>query len=144
MTLEELELKYSWGELAKIPGDGDLRFQLFSPILKDLYENKIVYYERFMCVAILDDVKITPVEFKAKAIPYLKIERAGSRLPFYPEKPWTFGAKWSYMSLSNGHFSTYGGMWQFWTDKELVKTVEDLVRKKEFETALESTLYKRQ
>jgi hypothetical protein len=138
--LEELELKYSWKELASIPGDGNFRHQLFAPILNDLYENKIVYYERFMCVAILENIKITPELFEATAIPHVTIEREGKS--YYRTKPWTFGCRWDCMSAHKGHFSTYGGMWLFWTDKDLVKTVEELACKKEFEKAQELTLYK--
>ena len=119
MTLEELSLKYSWKELGCVPGDGNLHFQLFYPILKDLYENKIVYYERFMCVAILENVIITPERFEATAISHITIER-GERKPHPPTKPWKFGAVWSWMTVNEGHFSTYGGMWLFGTDKDLV------------------------
>ena len=141
MTLEELELKYSWQEIGRSGGDGELHRELFTPFLTDIFENKIVYYERFMCVAILENIKITPEKFEATAIPYLKIKSAGPA-QYSPQKPWTFGSAWPYMTLHDGHFSTYGGLWLFWTDKELVKTVEELARKKEFEKAQELTLYK--
>ena len=141
MTLEELEIKYSWQEIGKSGGDGELHRKLFTPFLTDIFENKIVYYERFMCVAILENIKIAPDRFEATAIPYITIER-GDKPRLRREKPWTFGSGWPYMTLHDGHFSTYGGLWLFWTDKELVKTVEELARKKEFEKAQELTLYK--
>ena len=140
-TLQELSLKHSITDLQRIPGDGDLRYQIFSPILQNLYENKIIYYEHFMCVAILEDIKITPESFYATAIPHIKIERADSNMKYYPPKPWKFGAKWSWMTLRHNRFGTYGS-WLFWTDKDLVKTVEEQARKGEFEKALELTLYK--
>ena len=143
MTLEEICLKYSWSELSSIPGDGNFRSQLFTPILKDLYENKIVYYERFMCVATIENIEITPERFEATALPYITIEREGKphlRRPL--GKPWTFGCRWDWMTARDGHFSTYGGMWLFWTDKDLVKRVEELARNKEFEAAQNLTLYK--
>ena len=112
MTLQELNSKYSIGDLGNIPGDGNLRYQIFSPILKNLYENKIVYYEHFMCVAILQDIIITPELFSATAIPYIKIDRLDSHFKFYPTAPWTFGAKWSHMRLQNDHFGGYGS-WLF-------------------------------
>ena len=141
MTLEELELKYSWQEIGRSGGDGELHRELFTPFLTDIFENKIVYYERFMCVAILENIKITPEKFEATAIPYLKIKSAGPA-QYSPQKPWTFGSAWPYMTLHDGHFSTYGGQWLFWTDKELVKTVEELALKKEFDAALNLTVYK--
>jgi len=135
MTLKELSLKHSWKEIGCVPGDGSLRYQLFKPILEDLYENKIVYYERLMCVATLENVIITPKEFRATAIPHITIER-GEDKPHPPLKPWTFGAIWSAMTLKQEYFSTYGGMWLFWTGKDLVKVVEELAIKKDFEFAL--------
>ena len=143
ITLEELSSKYSWEEIGCVPGDGKFRRKLFTPFLSNLYENKIVYYERFMCVAILENVINTTERFEATAIPYITIER-GERKPHPPTKPWKFGAVWSAMTVNDGHFSTYGGMWLFWTDKELVKTVEELAIKKDFETAQDITLYKGQ
>lgn len=141
MTLQELSLKYSFKDLGSIPGDGDLRYQIFSPILKNLYENKIVYYERFMCVAILKDIIITPELFQATAIPYIKIERVDSKFTFYPIKPWKFGTTWSHLRLFNDHFAGYGS-WLFWPEKDLVKYVEEKARKGKFEEALKLTLYK--
>lgn len=141
MTLQELSSKYSFKDLGGIPGDGDLRYQIFSPILKNLYENKIIYYEQFMCVAILQDIQITPELFSATVIPYIKVERLDSHFKFYPKDPWTFGAKWSYMRLLNDHFVGYGS-WLFWPEKELVKKVEDKAKRGDFEGAWELTLFK--
>jgi hypothetical protein len=122
-----------------MPGDAEFRYKLFAPILRDLYENKIVYFERFVCVAILENIQITSERFEATAVPYINIERPDK--PYHQKKPWTFSASWPYMRVLNGHFGTYG-MWSFWTDKELVKTVEELARKGEFEKALDLTVYK--
>jgi len=144
MTLQEINSKYSWKELSSMPGDGELRRNLFSPFLTDLHENKIIYYERFLCVAILKDIIITPELFEATAVSHIKIERPDGEHSYYPKKPcWTFGAAWPYMRLLGDHFGTYGG-WLIWTDKELVKTVEELARKKDFKTAYELTAYKGQ
>ena len=142
MTLQEINSKYSWKELSSMPGDGDLRRELFTPHLKDLYENKIIYYERFACVAIVEDIEITREGFKATATPYLKIKEAGPA-QYFPQKSWTFGSRWDHMRLLSDHFGTYC-LWLIWTDKELVKTVEELARKKDFEAALNITVYKGQ
>jgi hypothetical protein len=141
MTLEEINLKYSVEDLVSTSGDAELRLKLFAPILKDLYENKIIYYERFMCIAIIENLQITPEYFKATAIPYLKIERVHSRFPYYPSKPWTFGAAWTVTRLIKDHFAGYGS-WSIWTEKEFVKTVEEKARKGEFESILDLTIYK--
>jgi len=141
MTLEEINSKYSWKELSSMPGDGELRRNLFSSFLTDLYENKIIYYERFACVAYIKDIIITPELFEATAVPYLELKRAGGGPQYYPNEPWTFSASWAYMRFLGDHFGTYGG-WLFWTDQETLKTVEKLARKNEFEAALNLTVYK--
>ena len=143
MTLVEINSKYSEKDLCSIPGDENLRRELYLPFLQDLYQNKIVYYERFCCVAIVENLVITPEYFEVTAVPFIKIERAGSMFPYYPAKPWTFGVRWDTMRLIRDHFAGYGS-WAIWTEKDLVKTVEELARKREFETALELTVYKGQ
>ena len=144
MTLQEINSKYSFAELQKMPADdAEFRRNLFSPFLTDLYENKIIYYERFACVAIVKDIIITPELFEITAVPYLKLKSASGSggKQYYPNESWTFSASWAYMRLLGDNFGTYGG-WLFWTDKELVKTVEELAIKKEFEAALNLTVYK--
>ena len=56
MSLEELNLKYTDEELRRIPGDAQLRYNILSPILMDLHENKVVYRERIVCIGSLQDV----------------------------------------------------------------------------------------
>ena len=75
MKPEELNSKYSWEELSKMPGDGELPRKLFSPFLEDLYEDKIIYFERSLCIVTLKDIKNTPELFEATATPYIHIER---------------------------------------------------------------------
>jgi len=139
MALNEICSKYSWQEIGRIPGDGDFRHKLFKPVLENLFENKIIYYERFICIATLADIKITPERFEATATPYLNIERKDRP---NRTKPWNFGAAWSFMSANDGYFSTYGGQWLVWPDKDLVIAVEELARKKDFDAALDLTLNK--
>jgi len=142
MTLQEINSKYSWKDLNSMPGDGELRRKLFSPFLTDLYENKIIYFERFLSIVTLADIENTPEKFTATAIPYLNIEKPEGGRSGFMKEPWNFGAAWPYMRLSGDHFGTYS-MWLIWTDKELVKTVEELARKKDWEFAYELTAYKR-
>ena len=141
MTLSQICEKYSAKELQSMPGDAEFRYRIFSPILSNIFENKIVYYERFMCIAILEDIKITSESFYATAVPYLKIEREENSSMYYPQKPWKIGVKWSYLTLHHNHFGTYGG-WSFWTDKVIVQKTEELARNREFDKAMELTLYK--
>jgi hypothetical protein len=141
MTLKEINSKYSWKELSQMPGDGEFRRKLFTPFLTDLYEDKIIYFERSLCIVTLRDIKNTPESFKATAIPHIHIERPERPISNLMKEPWEFGAAWPYMRLLGDHFGTYGG-WLIWTDRELVKVVEELAIKKDFEFAYELTAYK--
>jgi hypothetical protein len=78
MTIDELIQSYSEHDLSRFPGDNDLRHRLFSPLFMNLYEDKIVYRERFVCVARLQDIKVTSGSFSAIAVPLIHIEFAGT------------------------------------------------------------------
>mgnify|MGYP000883470450 CR=1 FL=1 len=141
MTILELNTKYSFEDLEQMPGNGKLRYKLFPPVFKDLHENKIIYYERFVCVAILEEINFTEERFSAKAVPLLKIKGVGVNRDYLPEKPWTFGASWEYMRLTGDCFGTYGS-WLIWTDKVFVKHIESLVIAGNLEEAMNLTIYK--
>ena len=141
MTLQELSAKYTSAELSNLPGDKEFRFKTFSPFFENLYDNKIVYYEKFVCIAQLEDIKITPESFSAIAIPLLEIEKHSfNPNPFYPTKPWKFSTIWDWICLSgNKFFVPYGG-WTVWPEPEKVRRVEELVKKGDHERALELTI----
>jgi len=141
MTLKEINSKYSFKELRSMPGDGEFRRKLITPFLEDLYENKIVYYEHGLSIVTLTDIKNTPELFKATATPYLNIEKPGGSPSRFMEKPWEFGAAWPYITVLDNHFGTYSG-WLIWTNKGLVRLVEELAREKKWYFAYELTAYK--
>lgn len=142
MTLKEINAKYSATELKRMPGDKEFRYQTFSPFFENLHENKIVYFERFICIAQIDNLIITPDSFKASAKPYLVCPRPD--MPkFYsnPKAKWSFGAKWEYVSLTENHFGTYG-MWTIWPEKDFVITIEYLLKNGHNEMVLDLLLGK--
>ena len=142
MNIFELNKNYSAEELTTFPGDNKFRFDVFSPLFKNLFETKVVYHERFTGIVILDEINISPEMFEATAIPYLIIEK-GSRLDrFFPKKAWKFGAKWSSVRLIGNCLSSMYGGWNIWCDPETVKEVENMVLEKNYEAALNLTLYK--
>ncbi len=136
--IKSLRSKYNHDELTIYPGNNLLRYEAFSPIFKNLYENKIVYYEKLLGIIKVENVIITPEYFKATAIPYLVIKR-GSRYDdiFLSAKKWTFSSSWESMLLGNDNAISvpYAG-WAVWCDLELVKTVEELVQDEKMEEAL--------
>ena len=141
ITIHQLKIKYTENELSSFPGDNTLRFQAFAPLFSNLFENKIVYYERFMCIACLENIEITPERFSATAILQLRIERKNQSPKFFPTKPWGFGSVWSLMVLNNNSISVPYAGWTIWTERERVQTVEQCVLKSNFNEALKLTRY---
>ena len=75
MTLLELSEKYTIEEIGADASDDDtLKFEIFSPFFRNLYENKIVYYDKFLCLALVQDIQITPNYLKIFVAPLLKVE----------------------------------------------------------------------
>jgi hypothetical protein len=122
-------------ELSCYPGNKALRFKAFAPIFENLFEKKIVYHERFTRLVVLENMKITPESFFAKAIP-LALIKAGTRLEsFYSEKPWVFGAVWSHICYLDNQLMTPYANWSIWFEPILVERVEGLVLQEKFQEA---------
>ena len=141
LSISELNAKYDREELASIPGDREFRYQVLSPLFENLYENKVVYYERFVCIVKLEDIIITPERFEATAIPYLLIKKAirMGRSDIIPEM-WRFGGVWEIITLSLTTMTFYSGV-SIWCDPHTVEKVEKLVLDKKYEEALNLTLW---
>ena len=144
MTISELKSKYSQTELSSFPGDNELRYKLFAPLLQNLYEDKVIYYEKFMGVVKLKNIKITPERFEATAIPYSTIERGNKFDNFLAKTPsWKIGTTWSWMRLIGDSISVPYVGWSIWCNPELVRQVEELTLNKKFHEALQLTLHKK-
>jgi hypothetical protein len=140
MTFAELRKHYTRDQLSYFPGDRQLRYKLFAPFFQNLFENKVVYYERFIVIVRLEDVEITPKKFGAKAIPLLSVERI--KPPYMVlEEPWTFAGRWDWMTLIKNSINVPYVGWTIWPEHNRVKAVEEAVMKNDFETALSLTKY---
>ncbi len=139
MAIPELHKKFTNTEI-DLQNNKHLAYEAFAPLFSNLFENKVVYHERFTCIIKLENIRITPDLFEAKAVREWFIKGLRSRRRPYPDE-WKFGAKWDYMTLNDGCLSSYS-CWSIWTDPELVKKVEALVKNEQFEKALELTIYK--
>lgn len=135
MNIKELNARYTNQELSSPTGDAELRRKEFSPLLLNLYENKVVYHERFTCLVKLEQIKLLPDGFTATAIPLLLIEENKLVDKHYPKKPWEIGASWKYLQLSQNALIILT-LWQMWCDPDLVKQVEELTIEKKFKEAL--------
>lgn len=139
MTIQQLKSTYTREQLYS--GACELKYQIFSPLFLNLFENKVVYRERFVAIIQLEEIKITPERFDATAIPLINIETGGPLSKRFPNKTWKFGSVWDGISFTNDHLAcTYGG-WTIWTDPETVKQAEQYAMQKEFSKALKLTVH---
>jgi hypothetical protein len=145
MHIKELHEKYPKGTLDRLPGDVALKYEAFYPLFQNLYENKIVFYDRFLAIVILEDIDISDWGFRARAIPYLEIERVDIPLSKrsyryrMPDKSWFCAGKWDFIWFNNTHLgSPYGG-YSIWPDPEQVKYVELLTIAKRFIEAINAS-----
>jgi hypothetical protein len=125
MNIYELNKNYQ-KDLISVEGDKELRYYLLSPLFQNLYENKVVYHERFTCIVQLSKIVLTPELFEAKAERQLIIKTG-----MYGNRPlpevWTIGANWAYLRLLGDYLAPYSS-WLMWTDPGLVEKVEKLIQ----------------
>ncbi|MCW1916514.1 hypothetical protein OJ996_23205 [Luteolibacter sp. GHJ8] len=140
MTFEELRKKYTEDELSYFPGDAGLRFDAFSPILSDLYEDKIVYCERFVAVVSLRDIELSPKGFGATCTPFLAFERPGDFRSLIPDREWSFRGPWDWMRLIKNSINVPYAGWTIWPEKDRVKEVIRSLSMGDLEAALKLTL----
>jgi hypothetical protein len=137
----EIRTKYIEDEIVVFPIRNEFPFDRFSQIMKNLFENKIVYYEKFLCVATLKDIKICSDSFLATAIPHHKIEIKKSHYLYYPSKPWNFGSKWSSIRYNESNITSHYAGWTIWPGAERVQLVEECLKKGDFDEALQLTIH---
>lgn len=136
LNISELNTKYK-SMLNQIPGDREFRYKVLSPLFENLYENKVVYYERFVCIVKLENILITPERFEAIAVPQILIKR-GYGVNKIPER-WDFSAPWEVITLAKGCMTFYSGL-SVWCDPNTVEKVEKLALDRKFDDALNLTL----
>jgi hypothetical protein len=146
MKLSDLYKSYTEEELQYSEGDPAIRFRAFSPFFQNLHEGKVIYYEKFMCIARLDDLTITAERLSAKAVPVTPIARIGmpeSMIQRYttPKKPWNIGMQWSWMMLNGGGLGNPYVGWTIWPEVERVQAVEKLIASGNIEGIMKLTLY---
>jgi len=132
------DLKKYAGQLRRIEEPTDeqtaFRYQKFSPLFSNLYENKIIYSERqTYCIAKVKNLSITPKGFEATANFYLTLRDGYILLGNKRIKRWIFSGFWGQMYLTENNSLkpiSYGSCWEIWLDPELVKQVEHLTLNK--------------
>lgn len=137
MTITELKSKYSSAQLSNFPGDNQLRYEMFAPLLNNLFDNKVIYRERFIGIIRLEEIRITPESFLAKAVPHLLIERESRFDKYFFNRTWEFGAIWSAVTLTGNALNAPYANWSIWCEPETVKKTEELALNKNFNEAIE-------
>jgi len=135
MTFNELRKIYTSSELSSLPGDAKLRKEAFSPILSDLYENKVIYQERFCCVVSLSEIELTTKGFQARCIPFAKMAPIGTYCWEPPEEGWLMGGAWSTMRLSGNSINALYAGWTIWPEKDRVREVCKILTTGDYEKA---------
>ena len=142
MSLKDLYNKYTVAEIGSSwEGSNELKYQVFTPFLTNLYQHKLVYYEKFFCVAIVRDIKITPDAVFITVEPYLKIyDKHKYHLRECPTEPWEFGSDWAGIGVVGDSFHVPYANWRIWPQPEIVKAVEECILKEDFQGAIDLTL----
>jgi hypothetical protein len=141
MTILELREKYSVEETCADSSDDDtLKYEIFSPFFRNLYENKIVYYDKFLCLALVQDIQITPRYLKLMVAPLLKVEGHEFRMRQCPKEPWSFGSRWCGFGIVNSSFHAPYAPWRVWPESDIVKRVENCLLNQDYQGAIDLTL----
>ena len=137
MTIQELKAKYTEDELSLFPGDKKLRYEIFSPLFNNLYESKLIYYEKVIGIVKVKDLVMTPELLKVTVAPDQCIIRNNQFDSIFSELPdWTFSASWDWIRLIDHSLNVPYANWTVWTEPELVKVIEQLCLDKDYEEAL--------
>lgn len=137
MTITELNNKYH-KELSSTRGDKELRYYLLSPLFQNLYENKVVYHDRFTGIVQLSNIELSPETFIAQA-QLLSLIKLGVKRNNPLPNTLEVGANWAYLRLDGECLSVYSG-WSMWTNPVLVEKVEKLIQENNFEEAYNLTM----
>lgn len=137
MTVTELSEKYA-KELTATKGDKEMRYYLLAPLFQNLYQNKIVYHERFTALVQLSNITLTPDMFTARAELISTIRTLRTQRRPLPQT-WGISANWAYLTLHKGCLSPYSS-WLIWPDPELVKKAEVLIKTNNLDEAWNITM----
>lgn len=135
MTLKDLLTKYPDKKLNYNHGDPVFRRSVWEPFFQNLHENKVIYRERFVCLARLEDLETDEHGVRGQVVPLNYFyTREGLRLP---SKPWRFGGSWEHMWQGNYWLAQPYAGWCLWPEPARVRAIEKLLAKEDREGAME-------
>ncbi|MDY0089725.1 MAG: hypothetical protein RBR78_05100 [Flavobacteriaceae bacterium] len=121
MTFKELKEKAKGLKTSIDEDTAVLKYKLFLPVFKNLYEEK----ERCYLIK-AENIKISPEYFEATAVIIENLYTLYN-LPDF-NKNWRFGFNWGFASITsdNSFYFPYGS-YRVWTEKETIQHVEKLI-----------------
>ena len=134
MTLKELLKNYPDHDLETNNGNPSFRRSVWTPFFVNLHEGKLVYRERFVCLARIEELKINEDGVWGTVVPLNYFYTRPSLV--LPSRPWRFGGSWGYMSQGEYTLSAYSS-WSIWPEVPRVRAVAALLEKGDPEGALE-------
>ncbi len=134
-TVSLIELLDKHPDLSTNNGDPIFRRSLWGPLFENLHENKVIYRERFICLARIDDLKITERGIIGTVVPLVYLFTYPDLN--LPERPWHFGGSWARMRQSKSSLGQPYAGWTIWPEASLIRAVEFLLAKGDTVGALE-------
>ena len=135
MTLKELLQKYPDRDLESNEGDPVFRRSVWEAFFRNLYVNKVIYREKFICLARIDDLQSTEGGVRGTVVPL----RFLFQYPHLntPSRPWRFGGSWADMWQGEHTLGQPYAGWTIWPEEERVRAIEALLAKDDVDEALE-------
>lgn len=135
MKLSDLLSKYPEQKLQSNWGDPVFRRAVWAPFFENLHENKVVYRERFICLARIENLRIDELGVGGVVVPLQYFySYPGWNLP---TTAWGFGGGWKTMNQGDGCLGQCYAGWTIWPEPARVRAVETLLGRGDSEGALE-------
>ncbi|MEI7774968.1 MAG: hypothetical protein WCK17_09340 [Verrucomicrobiota bacterium] len=136
MKLKNLLDKYPPKTLTSNNGDPAFRRSVWGPFFENLYEDKLIYRERFICLAKIENLNLTDQGVTGSVVPlhFIRIPRG---LPAPRFNRWGFGGTWAHMFQVNGYLTQPYAGWSVWPEADRVRAIEGLLAHNDTEGALE-------
>jgi len=125
MTLKELQKKHP--ELRNNYGDPVFRRSVWAPFFENLHESKVIYREKFICFARIDDMKIDERGVRGTIVPLVFLRTFPHRIT--PSRSWRFGGSWENMWQGDRTLGQPYASWTIWPELKLIRAVEKLLAK---------------
>ena len=132
MTLKQLQKRHP--DLRNNYGDPLFRRSVWAPFFENLHENKVIYREKFICLARLDDLEIDERGVRGTVVPLHFLRTYPHRIT--PSLPWHFGGTWENMCQGDRALGQPYASWTIWPEPELIRAIEKLLAKEDIEGAM--------